>query len=65
MRAVGDAALAQHLAAQIGTTHQILMEGPRLGRTGQFTEVAFDRDMPEGQIVTARITGFADGKLTA
>ncbi len=65
LRAVGDAALAQHLAAQIGTTHQILMEGPRLGRTGQFTEVAFDRDMPEGQIVTARITGFADGKLTA
>lgn len=65
LRAVGDAALAQHLGAQIGATHQILMEGPRLGRTEQFTEVSFDRDMPEGQIVTARITGFADGRLTA
>ena len=65
LRAVGDAALAQHLGEQIGVTHQILMEGPRLGRSTQFTEVTFDRDMPEGQIVTARITGFAEGRLTA
>ena len=65
LRAVGDVALAQHLGAQMGVTHKILMEGPRLGRTEQFTEVSFDRDMPEGQIVTARITGFADGQLTA
>ena len=65
LRAAGDQALALHLASQIGQTHQILMEGPRLGRTGQFTEVSFDRDMPEGQIITARITGMAQGQLTA
>ena len=65
LRAAGDVALSRHLSAQVGIEHRILMEGPRLGRTGQFTEVAFASDQPEGQIVTARISGFADGRLTA
>ncbi|HRK42977.1 MAG TPA: tRNA (N(6)-L-threonylcarbamoyladenosine(37)-C(2))-methylthiotransferase MtaB [Gemmobacter sp.] len=65
LRAAGEAALTAHLAAQVGRDHAILLEGPRLGRTAQFTEVAFDRDMPEGQIVATRITGFAKGQLTA
>ena len=63
LRAAGDAALAVHLAAQVGVTHRVLMEGPRMGRTEQFTEVAFATDQPEGQIVTARVTGFADERL--
>jgi hypothetical protein len=41
LRAAGDAALAAHLAAQVGVTHRVLMEGPRMGRTEQFTEVDF------------------------
>lgn len=61
LRAAGDAALHRHLAAQIGKTHRILMEGPRMGRTEQFTEVSFASDHAEGQIVTAQITG-ANGK---
>lgn len=65
LRAAGDAALAAHLAAQVGASHRVLMEGPRLGRTEQFTEVAFAADQPEGQIVTAQVTGFALGRLTA
>ena len=65
LRAAGDVALSRHLSAQVGVEHRILMEGPRLGRTGQVTEVAFASDQPEGQIVTARISGFADGRLTA
>ena len=65
LRAVGDAALARHLAAQLGKTHRILTEGPRIGRTEQFTEVVFDADQSEGQIVTARITGQQGGMLTA
>lgn len=65
LRAAGDAALARHLAQQVGRDHRILLEGPRLGRTEQFTEVAFAADQPEGQIVTARITGFAGDRLTA
>ena len=54
LRAAGDAALARHLAAQVGQTHRVLIEGPRLGRTEQFTEVAFAADQPEGQIVAGR-----------
>jgi threonylcarbamoyladenosine tRNA methylthiotransferase MtaB len=65
LRAAGDAALARHLAAQIGKTHHILMERPRMGRTAQFTEVDFTFDQPEGQIVTAKITGHSPIRLTA
>jgi threonylcarbamoyladenosine tRNA methylthiotransferase MtaB len=65
LRAAGDAALGAHLVAQIGVTHRVLMEGPRMGRTEQFTEVAFGTDQPEGQIVTARIAGYADQNLCA
>ncbi len=65
LRAAGDAALARHLAAQQGRTHRILMESPRMGRTEQFTEVAFDADQPEGQIVSATISGHTNGQLLA
>lgn len=65
LRAAGDAALARHLDSQQGARHRILMESPRLGRTEQFTEVVFDTDQPEGQIVLARIIGQAQGKLLA
>jgi threonylcarbamoyladenosine tRNA methylthiotransferase MtaB len=65
LRAAGDAALARHLAAQIGQPHRILIENPRMGRTEQFTEVAFAADQPEGQILTATILGMAGQQLTA
>ena len=64
LRAAGAAALAAHLAGQQGKTHRILTETPRLGRTEQFTEVAFDKDQPEGVILTAAITGSAGERLT-
>jgi threonylcarbamoyladenosine tRNA methylthiotransferase MtaB len=57
--------VARHLAAQIGRTHRILMENPHMGRTEQFTEVRFDTPQPEGEIVTARITGQTPTTLTA
>ena len=63
LRAAGDTALARHLAAQHGLHHHVLTEGPRIGRTEQFTEVAFATDQPEGQIVTARITGHDGERL--
>ncbi len=65
LRSAGDAALARHLAAQIGQVHRVLTETPRMGRTEQFTEVSFAEDQPEGRIVTARMTGVEDGRLTA
>jgi threonylcarbamoyladenosine tRNA methylthiotransferase MtaB len=65
LRAAGSGALQRHLAAQIGQTHSVLMESPRMGRTAQFTEVDFAKDQPEGQIVTARITGTSNQRLIA
>ncbi|MDO5648381.1 tRNA (N(6)-L-threonylcarbamoyladenosine(37)-C(2))-methylthiotransferase MtaB [Paracoccus sp. (in: a-proteobacteria)] len=64
LRAAGDRALRRHLDAQIGASHRILTEGPRLGRTEQFTEVAFDRDMPEGALMTLTISGHDGARLT-
>ncbi len=65
LRAAGQAALAAHLAAQVGQRHHVLTEGPRLGRTEQFTEVAFASDQPEGQLQWVQITGHRDGRLVA
>ena len=65
LRAAGDAALGAHLATQVGRTHRILTEGPRLGRTAQFTEVALTRDLPEGALVDVTILGHDGTRLTA
>ena len=65
LRAAGAARLEQHLALQVGRVHRVLTEGPRMGRSEQFTEVNFAADQPEGQIVVARITGRANDRLTA
>ena len=65
LRAAGAAALGRHLVAQQGLVHRILTEGPRAGRTEQFTEVNFAADQPEGAIVEACITGRTDQRLTA
>ncbi|MBD3664978.1 tRNA (N(6)-L-threonylcarbamoyladenosine(37)-C(2))-methylthiotransferase MtaB [Sulfitobacter aestuariivivens] len=56
LRMAGQAQVATHLNAQIGRSHQILMESPTMGRTSQFAEVHFDIPQPEGQIVTAVIS---------
>ncbi len=65
LRAKGDAALLAHLQSQTGRTRLILTEGPRLGRTEQFTEVSFDRDMPEGTLMEVVISGHDGHRLTA
>ena len=53
------------LQAQVGQTRLVLTEGPRLARTEHFTEVAFDRDMPEGALVEVAITGHDGMRLRA
>jgi len=63
LRTAGRSQITQHLRAQVGTTHQVLMENPHMGRTEQFTEVSFSCPQPEGQIVTARIRGHTDTYL--
>jgi threonylcarbamoyladenosine tRNA methylthiotransferase MtaB len=63
LRGAGNLALSRHLAAQIGQTHAILMESPRLGRTPQFTEVEFVNGQIEGQIITAQINAAGPKRL--
>jgi threonylcarbamoyladenosine tRNA methylthiotransferase MtaB len=65
LRAAGDAQVTKHLTAQLGKTHHILMENPHMGRTEQFTEVTFTNPQPEGQIVTATISGHTSSQLSA
>lgn len=65
LRAAGEAALAAHLSAQVGQRHSVLTEGPRLGRTEQFTEVAFDRDQPEGAVIEVTIRAHDGARLAA
>ncbi|WBU61079.1 tRNA (N(6)-L-threonylcarbamoyladenosine(37)-C(2))-methylthiotransferase MtaB [Paracoccus albus] len=63
LRAAGNEALHRHLNAQIGRTHRVLTEGPRLGRTEQFTEVSFERDMPEGTLLYGEVAGHDGTRL--
>ena len=65
LRAAGEAQVQLHLSAQVGKTHQVLMENPQMGRTEQFTEVSFATPQPEGQIVKAQILGQTGTQLTA
>jgi len=65
LRAAGDMRLADHLARQQGRTLPVLIETPHLGRTPDFTEVAFAEDQPEGAIVTTRIAGRDGARLAA
>jgi threonylcarbamoyladenosine tRNA methylthiotransferase MtaB len=64
LRDAGATQVQNHLAAQIGRTHNILMENPRMGRTEQFAEVSFGTDQVESQIVRATITGTTGDQLT-
>ncbi|MEX5727788.1 threonylcarbamoyladenosine tRNA methylthiotransferase MtaB [Rhodovulum iodosum] len=65
LRAAGTARVQRHLADQVGRTHRVLMESPRMGRTEQFTEVDFATDRPVGGIVTATMAGHGEGRLKA
>ncbi len=65
LRTIGETQVSAHLAQQIGKTHNILMENPNMGRTEQFTEVAFTTPQIEGQIVTKSILGVTGTQLSA
>ncbi|RNF34021.1 tRNA (N(6)-L-threonylcarbamoyladenosine(37)-C(2))-methylthiotransferase MtaB [Paracoccus methylarcula] len=65
LREAGEHALRKHLEAQVGQMHHVLTEGPRLGRTEQFTEVAFAEDQPEGALMETRISGQDGTRLVA
>ena len=55
LRLSGELAVKDHLAAQIGLEHNVLIENERMGRTEGFTEVLFNKDQIKGSIVNAKI----------
>jgi len=61
LRAAGDAALARHLAAQVGRTLSGLVERPGVARAEDFTEIAFTGEAVVGQVAALRVTGH-DGR---
>ncbi|PWE50045.1 tRNA (N(6)-L-threonylcarbamoyladenosine(37)-C(2))-methylthiotransferase MtaB [Thioclava sp. NG1] len=65
LRAKGDAALAAHLDAQVGTEQRVLTETPRVARTEGFAEVTFEADQPEGTLMSVCITGHDGARLLA
>ena len=63
LRSRGELAVQDHLAAQIGLEHNILIENERMGRTEGFTEVLFNKDQIKGSIVNAKIVSKSQTQL--
>ena len=63
LRRLGEAALAAHLADQLDSTVDLLIERERLGRTRGFAELELDRDAVPGALVEARVTGSTGKRL--
>lgn len=65
LRERGEAALARHLAAQVGTTHKVLTERGGIGRTAQFTPVKLASPLAPGMILDLEVTGHDGRQLLA
>jgi threonylcarbamoyladenosine tRNA methylthiotransferase MtaB len=63
LRQQGEVALAAHLADQLDSTVDLLIERERLGRTRGFAELELDRDAMPGALVEARVTGSTGKRL--
>jgi threonylcarbamoyladenosine tRNA methylthiotransferase MtaB len=62
LRATGEAALQRRLAAEIGSTRQVLIESARQGRTEHFIPVAISGDTP-GAVRTLAMAGHDGARL--
>ncbi len=63
LRQRGEAALAAHLADQLDSRVELLVERERLGRTPGFAELELDSDATPGALVEARVTGSTGKRL--
>ena len=61
LRKAGADRVKAHLTAQLGRTHNVLIEASDMGRTEQFAEVHFHSEQPVGKIVRATVQD-QDGK---
>jgi len=65
LREAGAAALAAHLAAQVGRRHRVLTERGGIGRTEGFTPVRLAGDVPAGEFRDVTIAGHDGTALIA
>lgn len=65
LRAKGDACLHRFLSRQVGSTVDVLMERPNIGRTPQFAEVQLNTPAETGLVACARVTGSNGRRLLA
>jgi threonylcarbamoyladenosine tRNA methylthiotransferase MtaB len=65
LREKGQAALAQHLAAQVGASHRVLTERGGIGRTEQFTPVRLASPLGPGMILDLTVAGHDGRQLLA
>ncbi len=65
LRAVGKAALARFLAAQVGGEAEVLVEEAARGHSGHYAKVELDRALPPGSVARARITASDGERLKA
>ena len=63
LRTAGETQVVLHLNAQIGQSHDVLMERPTMGRTQQFAEVIFTTPQAEGKIITTNIASASATQL--
>ncbi len=63
LRAKGEAKVRAHLDRQVGRSHRILTEGPHIGRTEHFAEVAFETPQSEGVLIDVTIAGHDGARL--
>ena len=63
LRTVGEAALQQRLAAEVGSTRQVLIESATQGRTEHFLPVAISGEIP-GAVMPLAIKGHDAARLT-
>ena len=65
LRALGAAALVQHLDAEIGAKRRVLVEAGGRGRTPQFTQVKLSRPIAPGTILDLEIAAHDGRRLLA
>ncbi|WP_374657113.1 tRNA (N(6)-L-threonylcarbamoyladenosine(37)-C(2))-methylthiotransferase MtaB [Phenylobacterium sp.] len=65
LRAAGQAALARHLARQVGRTLWGLVEREGVARAEDFTEIAFTGEAKVGGLTQMRVTGHDGTRVTA
>ncbi len=63
LRELARKRVLDHLSSRVGMSGNVLAETPRSGRTEQFAEVVFDRDMAVGSIRRAEFTSVEGNRL--